>query len=92
MHAACSCPQEAHALCAVHTVIRLSRLQQPHALVDVVWGQQPEFVQADEVHDEDAPQLHAPQNVVPVVVCEGLTRCWHLPHDRAVFVDGSQLC
>ena len=58
---------------------RCSHVQQAQALVDVVWSQQPKLVQANEVHCKDAPQLHAPQNVVPIVECKCLACCRYLP-------------
>ena len=63
-------------------LLRLQRclhIQQAQALVDVVWSQQPEFVQANEVHCKDAPQLHAPQDVVPIVEGKCLACCRYLP-------------
>lgn len=59
-------------------VLRHSKLQQAQALVDVVGGEQPKLVEAGEVHGEDAAQLHAAQDVVPVVEGEGFACCRHL--------------
>ena len=58
---------------------RCSHVQQAQTLVNVIRSQQPELVQADEMHCEDAPQLHAPQDVMPLVEGKRLACCRYLP-------------